>query len=167
MRSLTNELKMEAILQANKFECFLPKRIRTRKIREKTRVEVVPAVSVYLFVHSDYASLYSFKQQTPGLLFTKVLNSSDSHSTMKVADKEMEDFIRVATQKEQESRLFRPDEVELSRGQRIRIHGGPLSGVEGELVKVKGLRDKRLVISIPGIISVMTLVDRNLIQLIK
>ncbi len=167
MRSLTDELKMEAILQANHFKCFLPKRIRSRVLKGKTRVEVVPAVRLYLFVQSDYASLYAFKQLTPGLLFTKVISSEDPHSTMKVSDKEMEDFIRVATQKEQESRLFRPDEVELSRGQRIRIHGGPLSGVEGELVKVKGLRDKRLVLSIPGIISVMTLVDRNLIQLIK
>ena len=138
-----------------------------RQLKNKSLAEVVPAINLYLFVHSDYASLYSFKQNTPGLLFTKVINSKDSHTTMKVPDKEMEDFIRVATQKEQESRLFRPDEIQLPKGQRIRILGGPLSGVEGELVKVKGLRDKRIVLSIPGIISVMTLVDRNLIQLLK
>ncbi len=166
MRSQTDQLRMEDYLRSNGFEVFVPKVERAYKTARGVVKKWVPAVTVYVFVRSDYSRLRDFKKDIPALRFARTLGSDTPHSTLKVPDKEMDDFIRVASERAESTRLFRPDEVELSEGQRIRIVGGPLSGVEGVLAKVKGLRSRRMVLTLSGLVSVMTEVDKGLIQLL-
>lgn len=166
MRAFRNELSMEQLFQKHKFRCFLPKREVIRHTRMGDIRTFVPVISTYIFVYSDYFTLRDF-QQPLNITFNRIFGLSEGHNTMKVPDKQMEDFIRVATQHESDTRYYLPEELELQKGQRIRICGGPFEGVEGDLVKIKGLRDKRLVLSIPGIISISTAVQRTYIQLVK
>ena len=51
---------------------------------------------------------------------------------------------------------YKPDEIELQKGEYIRIIGGKLDGVKGQLVRIKGKRAKQLVVTIPDILSVAT-----------
>ena len=58
-------------------------------------------------------------------------------------------------------------ELNLSKGTRVRVTAGPLEGQEGVFLKVKGARDRRLVIHIEGVIAVArALVHPELVQLI-
>ena len=79
--------------------------------------------------------------------------------------RQMEDFIRVC---ENAGRplYFSPGEVNLAKGTRIRIIGGPLNGCEGILLKVSGARAKRLVVSIQDTLSVAAEVSPDLIEVI-
>ena len=165
MRSLTNLLQMEDRLQREGLECFLPKTTRLRAGQRSRRIEVVPVVPPYIFVHANYDSIRAFKQKVDRLSFIPVLGTS-THSTMKVSDKEMEDFIRVVSQREEKTHIYSAGEIPLAPGQRIRICGGPLAGVEGKLVKLKGTRDKRLMVSVGGILLATTPIDRTFVQLL-
>lgn len=69
----------------------------------------------------------------------------------KAADKQMEDFMFLLD--------FSTDGVEvlnkdLKRGDRVRVIKGPLLGLEGELVRLKG--HKRVVIRLDGVASIAT-----------
>ena len=68
----------------------------------------------------------------------------------------MESFIKVTGSLSEGILFFSPDEINLSKGVRVRIHGGQFDGLEGTFVKVKGARDKRVVVDISGVIVVAT-----------
>ena len=63
---------------------------------------------------------------------------------------------------------FQPDELNLSKGTRVRIIGGDFEGQEGLFLKVKGARDRRVVIEIQGVIAVaMATIHSDLIEVIE
>ena len=50
----------------------------------------------------------------------------------------------------------------------MRIHGGQFNGLEGTFVKVKGARDKRVVVEVSGVIVVATCsLKCDLIEVLK
>ena len=62
---------------------------------------------------------------------------------------------------------FQPDELNLSKGTKVRITGGEFEGQEGIFLKVKGARDRRVVIEIQGVIAVaMATIHPDLIEVI-
>ena len=70
---------------------------------------------------------------------------------MIVPDKQMEDFMFLLD--------FSPDGIEilnkdLKRGDRVRVIKGPLQGLMGELVRLRG--HKRVVIRLEGVVSIAT-----------
>ena len=55
-----------------------------------------------------------------------------------------------------------------SKGTKVRITGGDFEGQEGVFLKVKGARDRRVVIAIQGVIAVaMATIHPDLIEVIK
>lgn len=85
---------------------------------------------------------------------------------MIVSDKEMKDFIKVTTQNEMKTDFFKPGEINLKNGDRIRIHGGILDEVEGTLVRINGKRKKSLVITLDGLMSVAVNVAPEFIEIL-
>jgi len=165
MHSLTSLKRMEASLTKEGLEYFLPKRKIIRNTVSGPRLELVPVLEYYIFVHAAHADIESFKQRGNYLAFMPDMTQKE-RTTLKVPDKEMDDFIRVVTLQEEKVRIYPASEIQLPPGVRIRIRGGLLDGVEGTLVKMKGLRDKRLVVSIPGVAHATVPVDKTLIQIL-
>ena len=62
---------------------------------------------------------------------------------------------------------YAPEELSLAKGTRVRIIGGPFDGAEGVLVKMKGHRSRRFVVSIPDIIYATTEVTPDLIEVLE
>ena len=73
---------------------------------------------------------------------------------MKVPDGQMNDFIKVAGSYAEDLVYYSPDELDLKKGTRVRVHGGTFDGVEGTLLKVKGKRNKRVVICIKDVTAI-------------
>lgn len=82
-----------------------------------------------------------------------------------VPTKAMEDFIRVAESNEK-SQIYMPEEIQLIQGQRIRMIGGALDGVEGFFVRKKGSRRKTLVVVLEGLLSVSAEVEPDMIEIL-
>lgn len=78
----------------------------------------------------------------------------------------MNDFI-AAVESSDNPLYFSPDEVDLSKGTRVRLIGGAMDGRECTLLKVKGARSRRLIVEIPGTLIAAVEVHPDLIEVIK
>ena len=148
--------------------CFVPMcyKVETQKGR-KVR-HLVPAVTNLVFVHATIESISDFKLRLKySFHWLTVPKAGHPHEKMVVPDKAMNDFIRVTQQNEQAVTYFRPEELSLNRGDRILIHGGVFDGVEGVLLKVKGKRDRQLVISIPGITAAAVSIRPEIVEIVS
>ncbi len=159
--------EIEERLADGGFRYFIPKKSVLRRAGGSERLTMVSAAPPYVFVYAAYDRLDEFQKPLRLLLYSKRLRPVDGHTTITVGEREMDDFIRVATQNEKRVRIHLAGEIDLRRGDRVRICGGVLDGVEGVMLRLEGVRDRRLVVSVPGIMSVSTPVDRTFVQRIE
>ncbi len=145
------ELDAMSRLKSASLGCFIPMQYHFR-LRHGRRVkELVPVVRNLLFVHARPAELRRVKEEIPYLQY---ITDTRSHEKIIVPDAQMRHFIAVAGTYSDQLLYFRPEEVNLAKGTRVRVTGGDFAGREGVFVKVKGARDRRVVIAIEGVIAV-------------
>ena len=119
-----------------------------RKVRKK-----VPLLPGYVFVRGCYEEICRYMSLHTYLNFYHpVIKSCEGR--MVVPDRQMDDFIRVARECEEDIRYYRPEEIDLQAGDRVRVIGGKLDGVEGVLQTVRGKAGGRVVVSIPSLVAV-------------
>lgn len=168
MRALFNhEMKIKAVLDSEGIENFLPTRTVVRSVGGKKVRAEVPAVSNLIFAYSTEKELkpivdgYRFFQFT----YTK---GCISNTPMVVPEKQMRDFLALArTALTNKVLYFTVDELRVAKGTKIRIHGGALDGVEGQFMKVKGVRSKCIVVTLNGIASVAAEVHPDLVEVLE
>ena len=141
---------------------FLPM-VSTVKVVGRTRKkEFKPAISGLLFVHTTDSRIREFKQGLPYLQF---MMDFRAHTKIIIPDQQMKDFIAVAGSQDEQLLYLTPEELDLAKGTPVRILGGKFKGQEGIFMKVKGARDRRVVIAIQGVVAVaLTTVSPNLVE---
>ena len=167
MNAYHAELKVENMLEREQIHYYIPKHYIIKKNRYGQTRQLVPVIPGLVFVHSTFHVLNEFQRPLSFFSFVTMPHLEGGHSTLKVPDAEMDNFIKISSHSEEKLRYYRPDEVDLKKGQRIRIIGGVFDGAEGALLKVKGIRDKRLVVSLPNLLTVAaTHIEPEFIQLL-
>ena len=153
------------LLEKENLGCFVPMQYKISiKKGKKIRV-LVPVVHNLLFVHARPSELKRVKSQ---VAYLQYITDTRSGQKIIIPDNEMQRFIAVAGSYSDHLLYFQPDELNLSKGTKVRIIGGDFEGQEGIFLKVKGARDRRVVIAIQGFIAVaMTTIHPNLIEVIK
>lgn len=149
------ELEAKAVLAGKGIESFIPMRYQVSMKRRKKCRELVPVVHNLIFVRSTLPAIREVKLRLPYLQFMMDVRS-DGREPIIVPDTDMNRFIAVSGTYNEQLIYLRPCEVNLSKGSRVRILGGEFEGQEGVFLKVKGARDRRLVVSIRGVIAVAT-----------
>ena len=146
-------------------EVFTPMRWRIATCRGAQIREEKPFVRDLLFAHATRSILDPIVERTPTLQYRYVRGAYCQ--PMVVKDKDMQRFIG-AVEASDTPRFYLPGELSAAQcGQMIRIIGGPLNGYEGRLLSIRGSKTKRLLIELPGILSVGVEVEPEYIQLIK
>ena len=77
-----------------------------------------------------------------------------SRKPARIGDREMEVFRFVVTAGQQGLTLLGDDRPEYHMGDRVVVTQGPFKGAEGHIKRIK--RDRRLVVTIPGVVAVAT-----------
>ena len=77
----------------------------------------------------------------------------------------MEDFIAVTEHHEEHVTYFRPEEIRLQEGDKIIIKDGPYEGREGIIMRIKGRRNKCLVVQIPGMLLAAVELSPEMIEI--
>lgn len=166
MRALYNhEMTVKATFDNDGIECFIPLTYEIQTVKGRKTTVPKPAVSNLIFVHSNEHELEPYLQKNRFLQYIFFKGGRKS-GIITVPDKQMNDFITLAEAREQKPLFFTPDELNVSRGTHVRIHGGPLDGVEGIFMKVKGARAKRIVVQLKGIATVATEICPDLIEVL-
>lgn len=158
------EMAVKETLEAASLSCFIPMRycITTRGGRK--RRELVPAVRSLVFVYSTPTDIQRIKEGIPHLQY---IVDRRTKTKIVVPEQQMQQFIAISGTHDDHLLYFRPDELNLAKGTRVRIHGGQFDGYEGVFIKVKGARDRRVVIALEGLLAVaMATIHPDLIEVI-
>ncbi len=165
MRAYKCERRAEESLEAEGMEFFIPKKYAVRVYHGVKSRRLVPVIPGLVFVRAAQRRLADFKKRHNFLQFA-VSGRSSGPEYMVVSDSEMESFVRVASSPEAGPVFCLPEEVDLARGAKVRIHGGCLDGVSGVFVRMQGGRERRLVVVLEGIMAVAASVRPDLIEIL-
>ena len=114
-----------------------------------------PLIHNYIFIHDSYNKILTIKQGKLDFLrfmMAKNVESGESEPQY-VPDKQMSDFIKVV--KTMGSKPVDPN-IDLHKGDRVRIMTGQFEGVEGIFVKMPNRHEKRVVVKIEGVAAFAT-----------
>ena len=150
------EMKVKAELDRLGIECFVPMRYRIVDADvENPRRELGPAINNLIFVRSTQERISGLKASNEVLEPLRYMmdrTASQEHAIMTVGDREMENFMRVASRTD-DSVMFLDEETVVGKeGKRVEIMGGAFEGVTGVIRRIK--RCKRVVVELEGIASV-------------
>ena len=151
------ELRVNDCLKLLDIETFLPTRQQLVERGGKRRYEEVPLVHNLLFVHSSRQVITGLKMTRPEFnplryIMTRPLNPNESPRVMNVPDRQMENFIRVASA--DADRLMFLDYAAVSEkvGRRVIITDGDFAGVEGVVKRIK--KNRHVVVELDGLTAV-------------
>lgn len=152
------EITASKALEELRIEHYVPT-IRTR-IRNEKGVSIgwktEPLVHNYIFIHDTYENILKLKQGK--LDYLRLIMGKDDNGVLNVPqyvpDKQMQDFMKVV--RTMGSKPVDPN-IDLKKGDRVRVLTGPFEGVEGIYIKMPNRHEKRVVIKILGIAAVATM----------
>lgn len=140
-----------ALLDREEVKNFIPMKCVEKVVGRRKVRQQVPAVGNLIFVYSNLQRIREIKEKMDYLQY---LVNSRTKEKIVVPQDQMQRFIAIAGSSSDKLLWFNPDEINLTKGMRVRITDGEFKDYEGVLVKVKGARDKRVVVAIEGVIAV-------------
>lgn len=162
-RRNSNTLAINTLAEAG-LEVFTPMTQMVMTIGRRRQKRDVPVIQDLLFVHETKAALDPYVEATPTLQYRYVKGRA-ADQPMTVRDSEMERFI-FAVKAAPTTTFYRPGEItNAMSGKRVRIVGGMLDGYDGRLLSVRGMRKRRLIVELPGLISAAIEVEPDFIQI--
>ena len=168
MRVYKNEKQAEEVLSAEEgSEHFIPKRYAMRVYHGRKQPRLVPVIPGLVFVHASHRQIVTFKQERYNNLQFIVTGIDGLNRYLIVPDKEMEGFIKVCEQYSEHTRFYKPKDIHVDKGTKVRVHGGVLDGVEGIFVRVSGKRSRQLVVLLTGVMAVSTTVQPEYLEVIS
>ena len=175
MRAYKNENTAEDRLSNETYglEYFIPKQKVLRTINGKKVICMVPVIHSLVFVYASHTQIVDFKLNYYNDLQFVTWKSGGELIYLTVPDEEMTNFIKVCKQTEKEVHFYpiseinkEKEKINIEKGKRIRVHGGPFDQVEGYFMKVAKKRGRQLVVIIPDLLVVSAEVEPEYIQII-
>lgn len=163
-RRNSNVLAIHDLAKAG-LEVYTPMTQMVMTIGGRRQRRDVPLIQDLLFVHESKSELDPYVDKYPQLQYRFVLGRPQNEP-MTVREEDMKRFVNAVSNTESPI-YYKPGELTPSMyGKRVRIIGGVLDNYEGRLLSVKGMRKRRLIVEIPGILSAAIEVDPEFIQLV-
>ncbi|MDE5773093.1 MAG: UpxY family transcription antiterminator [Muribaculaceae bacterium] len=124
-----------------------------------------PIVPDLLFVEGERPVLDVLIARTPTLQY-RYVKGQGRGVPMTVRDSDMALFMRAVSEYSDGVRYYTAGEITADMlGREVRIIGGPLDGTVGRLLSRRGLRDKRLVLDLQGLLTATVTIEPELIEL--
>lgn len=167
MRVYKNEKQAEELLSSKDgLEYYIPKEEVVRTRHGKKIICKVPVIPSLVFVHATHSQIIAFKLQRYNRLQFVLWSRDGNSSYLTVPDNQMNSFIQVCEQEQKKVTFYKPGEIHLEEGVKVRVHGGALDNVEGTFVKVAGKRSRQVVVLLVGVMAVSAEVEPEYLQII-
>lgn len=154
MRVYKREQEVEQLLLGpHGLPHFIAKKYYIRIYSGKKKIVLQPSIPGIIFVNSSRKQIHEFKNYCPFIQYCFRKNG-DKEMPLVIPEKQMDNFIIIAKQIESDIVYYKPEEIYLKKGQRVKVHGGVFNGLEGTLLKVKGKRSKRIVVRLEGLVAI-------------
>ena len=153
----SREMKVKGEFERLEIENFVPMTYRVVEKQNESdfQRELVPAISNLIFVKSTQEKITELKRTNEVLEPLRYMldyTNGDGPVIMTVGEREMENFMRVASKTDDSVMFLDENTIVGKEGKRVKIMGGAFEGVEGVIRRVK--RCKRVVVELEGIASV-------------
>lgn len=161
------EFVAQEYLQSKGIDVFIPLRREIKVIKGIKRKVTVPAISSLVFVYAQKEHIQQVKLGVDYLQYlTRKLEGKNI--PIIVPHDQMELFKKVMDDDTIDKIYFAPGEINLVEGTKVKVHGGPLDGYQGILMKQKGRRNKQFFLDVEGVIIVNPeLKSYDLIEIVK
>ena len=159
------ELRVRDDVRKYGLEAFVPLRYTVKTVRGQKRRALVPALSGLIFAKGTLEEVKDYLKEAHYPVYIKRSTFSNKEDYLTVPTKAMENFIAVTESHEEHVTYFRPEEISLQAGDRIRIKGGLYDGREGVIMRIKGKRNRQLVVQIPGFLAAAVEVSPEMLEL--
>ena len=146
-------------------EAFVPLVYVVRTHKGQKHRALIPAITQLLFVKGTLDEVRDYIRNAHYIVYIRKSTFSNKEEYLTVPTREMENFIAVTENHEEHVTYFRPEEISLQTGDRIRIKGGIYDGREGVIMRLKGKRNRHLVVQIPGVLIAAVELSPEMIEL--
>ena len=151
------ELKIKRLLDDMNIENFVPMRYDYVNMKDgKRKKKMIPAIRNLVFVRTSKEVLTGLKMTRsefePMRYMTRQSLETGQHEIICVPDKQMDDFIKVASAPADQFMILDNCDFVGSIGKRVEITEGYFAGVEGIIKRIK--RNKHVVVQISGVAAV-------------
>ena len=146
-------LMAQRALELDKIESFVPMRKRTTKVGRRVKTDLIPVVRDLIFVLGERETVQEAKSKIPYLHYI-VRPAEGKNLPVEVPEEQMQQFIAVCNEMDDNAELFSGEEAHFEVGERVEVVNGSFKGHQGLLVKIEGKRSKRFVVAIDGVIAV-------------
>ena len=176
MRAYKNEKTAEERLSDEKrgLEHFIPKQKVLRTVKGKKVESMEPVIHSMVFVHASQKQIVDFKLHFYNHLQFVTWKTEDQLIYLTVPEKEMNNFIEVCKQTEKEVHFYKigeinqnKDRIDIEKGKRVRVKGGPFDQVEGYFVKVGKKRGRQFVVLLLDLLAVSAEVEPEYLEIIE
>lgn len=149
------EMKIKTMLDDMGIECFLPmhwEMVETRNGGKKRML--LPAIHNLVFVRSTQEFLTELKMTREEFaplryMMKRTLSGGEKSEIMLVPDREMENFMRVASVQDDRVMFLENNDFINKVGQRVKVTDGYFAGVEGVIKRIN--KNKRVVVQLEGV----------------
>lgn len=147
-----HELKVRDDARRYGLSSFVPLKYEVKKVKGREQRMLVPAITKLIFVKGTLEEVQDYLAHAHFVVYIQRSTFSNHREFLTVPTQAMEDFIAVTEHHEEHVTYFNPQEIRLNVGDQIRVKGGLYDGREGIIMRIKGKRNRHLVVQIPGIL---------------
>lgn len=155
-----------SILEKAGLRTYCPMAATDTTIQGKKVIVERPLIPNTVFVYAPFRQLNSLKNANPFITYC-YKKVDGKFKILQVPTREMELFIDSSTKMKADIAYFHPDEVELKKGDRVKIVGGLFDGYEGTLLKAKGRAKRMFLINFEMLGALGTHIEPQYIRVIK
>ena len=153
----SQELKVKVSLDEEGIENFLPMTYQLVDVNGDRRRRLVPAIHNLIFVRSTQERITQLKMFNRAFaslryMMAPLTSSSAKQEILKVRDREMDNFLRVASVADNSVMFLDWSTVMENISRRVMVVDGPFAGVEGIVKRVK--KNKCVVVQIEHVAAV-------------
>ena len=148
----SRELKVQTALNERGVRTFVPMMWQSSSARPGTQRKLVPAVSSLVFVYWTREALDAYIRSFGDARPVNYYWDRTINAPLTIAEKDMENFIAVASTLDEDLIFLTEVSDKLREGQPVRVKEGPFKGVEGKIVRIR--KSRRILVELPGMLAV-------------
>lgn len=152
--SFRKELDVRKELADKGFEPYIPMRYHLRLINGRKVRLLEPAVFGLVFVKGPRNELLDYRggSKLKSYMFLKSIRLTDgSLQYVQIRDADMQNFMKLNDVEGAQLTYYKPEELHIARGGKVRIMEGPFEGITGTVQKLPGKSGQYLVVSLPNV----------------